>query len=285
VTNTSTGSPSDSGSQDVTFQTEASNLASISSPVALGGLGVFGLIRAGGQRVGNLIVPPVCLACHVPLVDHDALCAGCWGQIDFIRPPLCDRLGIPLPFDGGDIMVSAAAVADPPQYDRARAVGAFGGTLQKLIHGFKYSDRHDGRRLFGRWLASAGGDLLADCDVIIPVPLNRWRLLQRRFNQSAILANEVSRRTGVRFAPLALTRVKQTKSQVGLTILERQQNVANAFIVPPRWKAAIVGRRVLLIDDVITTGSTCNAAARALRAAGAARVDVLALALVTHSVA
>ena len=247
-------------------------------------LGLSKILDMGLRAVGNLIVPPVCLACHSPLTAHDALCAACWGQIDFIRAPLCNRLGVPLPFDSGGIMISAAAAAHPPKYDRARAVGAFGGTLQKLIHGFKYSDRHDGRRLFGRWLVAAGSELIADCDVLIPIPLNRWRLLHRRFNQSAILANEISRRTGVRVTPLALTRVKATVSQVGLTTLERQQNVANAFAVPPRYLAAIAGRRVLLIDDVITTGATCNAATKALKAAGATHVDVLALAVVTHSV-
>ena len=114
------------------------------------------LARAAGRTLADTIVPPVCLGCHAPLAGHDALCATCWGQIEFIGPPLCDRLGIPLPFDTGGVMVSAAAVADPPDYDRARAVAAFTGTLQKLVHGFKYSDRHDARRLFGRWLAAAG---------------------------------------------------------------------------------------------------------------------------------
>ena len=255
------------------------------NPVALGWRHRAARLAGGGARaVADLIVPPVCLACHDPLAVHDALCASCWGQIDFIRAPLCDRLGVPLPFDTGGIMVSAAAVADPPDYDRARAVAAFSGTIQKLIRGFKYSDRHDGRRLFGRWLLAAGGHLIADCDVVVPIPLNRWRLLHRRFNQSAILANELARLTGCRVAPLALERIKATPSQVGLTTAERQTNVAGAFRVSSARRAEIAGRRVLVIDDVITTGATCNSAARALKSAGAARVDVLALALVTHTV-
>ena len=236
------------------------------------------------RSVADTIVPPVCLGCHAPLAVHDALCAPCWGQIEFIGTPLCDRLGIPLPFETGGAMISAAAVANPPDYDRARAVAAFTGTLQKLVHGFKYSDRHDGRRLFGRWLTAAGAALIADADVLVPIPLNRWRLLNRRFNQSAILANEVARLTGVAVSPLALERVKKTTSQVGLTRVERRANVAGAFRVPPAFVATIAGARVLLIDDVITTGATVNAAARALTKAGAAYVDVLALALVTHPV-
>ncbi len=240
------------------------------------------LVRAGARAVANLVVPPVCLACRAPLCEHHALCATCWVETDFIRPPLCDRLGIPLPFDTGGVMVSAGASADAPDYDRARGVAAFNGTMQKLVHGFKYSDRHDARRLFGRWLVAAGETLIAESDVVIPIPLNRWRLLYRRYNQSAILAMEVSRRTGIEVAPLALVRTKQTPSQVGLSIEERRLNMAGAFMVPPGRQAEIAGRRVLLIDDVITTGATVNAAARALKSAGAAQVDVLALAIAGH---
>ena len=231
-----------------------------------------------------MIVPPVCLACHVPLTGHDCLCATCWGGISFIRSPLCDRLGIPLPYDTGGLQVSAAALANPPRYDRARAVAVFQGPMQKLIHGFKYSDRHDARRLFGRWLATAGTALLSDAEVIIPIPLNRWRLLERRFNQAAILANQLSRLSGVPTAPLALIRIKQTAPQVGMTANERQLNVAGAFAVPKLRRDSIKGKRILLIDDVITTGATLNAAARALKSVGAARVDALALAIVTHTV-
>lgn len=236
------------------------------------------------RTFAGMVVPPVCLSCHKPLAVHDSLCAPCWGQIDFIRPPFCDRLGIPLPFDTGGVMISAAAEADPPDYDRARAVAKFSTTIQKLVHGFKYSDRHDGRRLFGRWLVAAGATLIEDAGLVVPVPLNRWRLLHRRFNQSAILANEVGRRCQVQVAPMALVRIKATPSQVGLSTAERHKNVAGAFKVPLVHRAGIKGRRILLIDDVITTGATVNAAARALKAAGAAHVDVLALAVVTHTV-
>jgi ComF family protein len=165
-------------------------------------------------------------------------------------------------------------------YDRARAVAVFSSGMQELIHGLKYSDRHDGRRLFGRWLVAAGAELLADADVLVPVPLNRWRLLSRRFNQSALLAQEVARLSGVDYAPLALSRVRATASQVGMTREERRRNVTGAFAVPARAVGQVAGRRIVLVDDVITTGATVQAAARVLKAAGAARVDVLALAVV-----
>lgn len=180
-------------------------------------------------------------------------------------------------------MVSAAASADPPAYFRARAVASYSGRMRDLIHAFKFSDRHDCRRLFGRWLAEAGKDLIADADLVVPVPLNRWRLLSRRYNQSAILAKELARQTGLTYAPSILHRAKRTTSQVGLTRRQRQDNVLGAFTVANSSPSAIKGRNVLLIDDVITTGATANACARVLLRAGATRVDTLALALVTDT--
>lgn len=241
--------------------------------------------QAGASAIGNWIVPAVCVACRAALSRHDALCATCWGGIAFIRAPLCDRLGLPLPFGGdhGGPIVSAAAAADPPAYARARAVAVFerDSVLQRLVHGFKYQDRHDARRLFGRWLIEAGRELFPETDLIVPVPLSRRRLLWRRYNQAALLAQEVARSTGLDWSPSVVVRSRATAQQVGLTREQRRLNVRNAFAVPARHRSAVAGRNILVIDDVITTGATVEAAARALVAAGASRVDVLALGLVT----
>lgn len=233
--------------------------------------------------VGSAIVPPVCLACQAALSEHDALCARCWGQIAFIRAPVCDRLGLPLPFGGGGPLISAAAAADPPVYDRARAVAVFQhqGVLQRLVHGMKYHDRHDARRLFGAWMVAAGADLLPGIDIIVPVPLARWRLVRRQFNQSALLAQEIARRTGLAWSPSLLVRTRSTPPQVGLTREQRRLNVRGAFEVPDRRRSLVEGRDILLVDDVITTGATVEAATRVLKRAGAARVDVLAVGLVS----
>lgn len=231
--------------------------------------------------VADLLIPPACLACHRPLSSHDAICAGCWSGIEFIRPPLCDRLGVPLPFDIGSPMVSAAAAADPPDYDRARAVARFDGVMRELVHDLKFRDRHDARHLFGRWMVEAGRELLADADLVLPVPLTRSRLLSRRFNQSAVLAQEVARLAGVRYEPQVLLRTRRTRPQVGLSRQQRRDNVSGAFAVAGGPTAGITGSKLLLVDDVITTGATVGACARALKRAGAARVDVLALGMVT----
>ena len=215
------------------------------------------------------------------LAVHDALCAQCWRSIKFIRPPLCDRLGIPLPYDIGGRAISAQAEADPPEYDRARAVAQFDGVLRDLIHQLKYGDSHIARRLFGRWLAEAGAELLRDADLIVPVPLDRWRLLKRRFNQAAILSQELHRMTGAAWDPLVLLRAKRTSTQVGLTRDQRRHNVQSAFEIHPARTTAVEDRAIVLVDDVITTGATVEACARVLKRAGASRVDVLALGLVT----
>lgn len=243
----------------------------------------FSLLRRSLAALSDVIMPPVCLACREPLAGHDALCPACWSGIDFIRPPLCGRLGLPMPFDAGGVMVSAAAVADPPPYGRARAVAAYAGQMRDLVHDLKFNDRHDVRRLFGRWLAEAGKELVADADVVVPVPLSRWRLLKRKFNQAAILGSEVARLAELPFEPMALCRTRATPSQVGLTRRQRQENVAGAFAVPAREQAKIAGRNIVLVDDVITTGATVGACAKVLKRAGARNVDVLALAIVTDT--
>lgn len=233
----------------------------------------------------DILLPPLCLACRAPIDAHGGLCPPCWSEIDFIRAPLCDRLGLPLPYAVGETMVSAAALAAPPDYDRARAVAAYGGVMRDLVHGLKYGDRHEGLDMFARWLEAAGKALLAEADMLVPVPLFPVRLWRRRFNQSLLLAQRLGRATGLAVDPFVLVRTRHTVSQVGLSHDRRRRNVAGAFAVAGDGKVRIRGSAVVLIDDVITTGATADACARALRRAGADRVDVLALARVVDPLA
>ncbi|MEM8744814.1 MAG: ComF family protein, partial [Pseudomonadota bacterium] len=215
--------------------------------------------------------------CRAPVQGHGGVCAACWREIDFIENPRCDRLGIPLPYPTDETIVSAAAVANPPKYHRARAVARYDGTLRKLVHGLKYRDRHEGVELFARWMVHAGEDLLNDADLLVPVPLARMRLWTRRFNQSALLSKAIARLSSVPESPSLLERTRRTASQVGLSTEQRRRNVAGAFHVAEKHGHEIDGKRVVLVDDVITTGATANACASALLRAGAAQVDVLAL--------
>lgn len=238
-------------------------------------------LLAWGRAAADLLVPPACALCHQPVTTHDSLCADCWIHADFIRAPLCDRLGIPLPFGLDDPMISARAAAEPPDFDRLRAVASHGGTMRELTHKLKYGDKQHLARMLSRFMASAGAPLLKDAELLIPIPLSRQRLWQRGFNQAAALASAISRRTGVPHDPMLLERRKDTQSQVGLTREQRADNLRGAFALAQGRADEVRGRNIVLVDDVVTTGATLNTAARVLRRAGARRIDALSVTLVT----
>lgn len=237
-------------------------------------------LTGAGRLALDWLLPPLCLACRHPVGDHGALCPACWRGVAFISPPVCDRLGTPLPYDLGPGALSPAAIARPPAFDRARAAFRFDEIGRALIHGLKYGDRLELARPLAGWMARAGDDLLEGADALVPVPLHWTRLVGRRFNQAAELARHLSARTGIAHAPLALKRARRTVHQVGLSRAERLENVAGAFRVPEEAEATVRGRALILVDDVFTTGATIEAAARTLRRAGAARIDVLTAARV-----
>jgi ComF family protein len=237
--------------------------------------------RSAARRVLDLALPPLCAACRDPVADR-GLCPTCWSKLSFITRPYCERLGIPFVYDPGPGILSMEAIADPPAYHRARAAVRFDEISRALVHALKYGDRLDLAPMMGRWLSQAGRELLADADALVPVPLHWRRLWARRFNQSAMLAAEVSSQTGVPVVTGALKRVKPTAQQVGLSRTERAANIQGAFRVPPDGKAAVTGRRLVLVDDVLTSGATVDGCARALLRAGAANVDVLVFARVAE---
>ena len=165
-------------------------------------------------------------------------------------------------------------------FARARSVLVYDDASRPLILGFKHGDQTHAAAAFGNWLARAGSEMLAEADLVVPVPLHRWRLFRRRFNQAALLGKAVARRAGVRCVPDLLVRGRATPSQGGLSRSGRQRNVKGAFAVRPKRLRDVTGARIVLIDDVLTTGATVSECARVLLRAGAARVDVLTLARV-----
>jgi len=238
-----------------------------------------GLRRAGKWSL-DWLIPPQCLVCRGDIAEASGLCVTCWSKLSFIEAPFCEKLATPFPYDQGEEMVSAAALADPPPWDRARSALLFDDAARILVHALKYHDRHEAGLLMARLMVRAGADILKSADAIIPVPLYRWRLWRRRYNQSALLARKICRDTDKTFRPELLRRLRSTRSQTGLDHEERRRNVRNAFIVPNQSRASVAGKSLVLIDDVRTTGATLEACARALKAAGAAHVDVLTFALV-----
>ena len=198
------------------------------------------LLRAGAALL-DYVYPPSCLVCRASVAAHGALCADCWREMAFIERPFCERLGTPFERDLGQPgLISPEAAANPPVFRRARAVARYDSDkARSLAHRLKYHDRLELAGPMGRWMARAGADLLADAELLIPVPLHRARLAARRFNQSAELARVVSRECGAPLETRALLRVKATAPQVGLSRAQRAVNLSGAFQIDQERAAAL----------------------------------------------
>jgi len=229
----------------------------------------------------DIALPTLCVSCREP-VDGEGVCAACWAKLSFIERPYCPRLGIPFVYDPGPDMLSMEAIASPPAYQRARAAVRYDDVARTLVHALKYQDRTDLAPAMGRWMARAGGELLSGADMLVPVPLHWRRAWRRRYNQSGALAQIIARQSGVKVRSEVLRRVRATEQQIGLSRAQRATNVQGAFQVSQERQAEVQGRRVILIDDVLTSGATLDACARALLRARAAQVDVLVFARVVE---
>lgn len=240
--------------------------------------GLRSVTATATMTVLDVLYPPHCMACRAATQGPRGLCASCWSGMRLIERPFCERLGVPFSQDLGPGLISPEAIARPPVFERARAVACYDdGPVRNLISNLKYGDRPDYGRVLGLWMARAGAELLQDAQVIVPVPLHRRRLWQRRYNQAAVLAHAIGRAAGKAVRVEALERRKSTRSQVGMTRNERALNIQGAFRLGPE-SPGVRGSRVLLVDDVLTTGATANAAARMLLRGGATGVDLLVFA-------
>ncbi|RYE88712.1 MAG: ComF family protein [Hyphomicrobiales bacterium] len=239
------------------------------------------VLKRLGTGVLDQLYPPGCLHCDAPVGTADALCASCFTQLRPITAPLCPRLGIPFEVSLGPDALSAEAIADPPPFDRSRSAVLYNGVARKLVSRLKYGDRPELALFCARLMASAGHEFWDSGPVLLPVPLHPWRQFTRRYNQSTELARLLATLTGAAVDPLLVRRRKNTRRQVGLTADARARNVAGAFEARPDILARVKGRPVVIVDDVITTGSTVKAVTRALQKAGVERIDVLSFARVT----
>ena len=239
-------------------------------------------LRLFSKKVIEALLPNQCVSCHQLTLEGGRICASCWRALEFIEKPLCDRTGIPFAFDPGDGVVSMRALARPPIWHRARAGVVFDDVSRKLIHALKYYDRFEVGDMMAQTMVRAGSQLLNEADFIVPVPLHRVRLWQRRFNQAAHLAKLISEKSGKPTYNNLLLRKRATRQQVGLQSKDRRDNVKGAFMVDETVGITLNGAKVVLIDDVITTGATASACVQALLDAGCAQVDVLAFALVNN---
>ncbi len=244
------------------------------APPAIGRLAVAGL---------DLLLPPRALdegPRGAGPVQWGGLTPQAWSRIAFIEAPFCDGCGSPFDYDPGPGARCGACADQPPAFDRARAACLYDEHARDLILKLKHADRTDLSGLFARWLARAAADILPDTDAVVPVPLHRWRLLRRRYNQAAEIARPLARRARIAYFADALVRRRPTPSQAGKSGDARRVNLLGAFAVSRAWRARVEGRRLLVVDDVLTTGATAEGCALALKAAGAARVDVAVIARV-----
>jgi ComF family protein len=227
-----------------------------------------------------VIWPQRSLITHRELAGPGALEPELWAKLQFLSEPLCARCGMAFEIAVEPGQVCGACIAKPPAYQRARAALVYGDVSRELVLGLKYQGRRDGLAALSAWMGSAGKELLEEADLIVPVPLHYFRLVRRGFNQSGWLAAALSKSSGVKLSVDALKRARATPIQGGLSADGRRRNVQGAFRVRNGRKKLVAGKRVLLVDDVMTTGATAEACALTLKRAGATCVDVLTLARV-----
>ncbi|MFN3932382.1 MAG: phosphoribosyltransferase family protein [Brevundimonas sp.] len=238
-------------------------------------------LRGLGRGAADLLMPP--LAHDSPEATASAgLTADAWSRVIFLEDPVCDGCGAGFEMDGGAFAAvrCAACLAQPYAFERARAACVYDEASRGLILKFKHGDHQPFAPLFARWLSRSAAPLLETADAVAPVPLHRFRLLSRRFNQAAEIARPLARGAGLDYLPDALIRQTHTTTQGGKSARGRRLNVKKAFAVSEDGRRRIKGRRILLVDDVLTTGATAEACARALTEAGARAVDLAVIARV-----
>lgn len=234
--------------------------------------------RGAIARLADFIWPPRSLLSDEIVSEPGAIEPARWAELQFLTDPLCFRCGYPLTEQIGPEAVCGACAANAPAYDRARAALAYDDHARHLILNLKRGGRRDGLPAFAAWMAHAAAPLLEEADLIVPAPMHWTRLAVRSFNQAAWLAQALSRRSGKPWSPSILDRHKRRKSQAGLSASERRRNVGGAI----RARGQLEGKSLLMVDDVLTTGATAEACARALRRRGAKVVHVVTLARVVR---
>lgn len=235
------------------------------------------ILKSGARLALDFALPPRCAGCGIIVAEVHSFCADCWTRVDFLGDSGCTTCGLPL--EATEAESCGVCLAKPPRISRTRAAVAYGDLSRGLAIRLKYGRKVALARTMARYMAPLIRDGEGD-PVLVPVPLHRSRLWQRGFNQSALVARELSRRLDLRSNPLALRRLKRTPPLKGMSFVQRQRTVAGAFRVPD--KSAVAGRTVILIDDVLTTGSTAEACARVLQRAGVARVELITWARVVR---
>lgn len=236
--------------------------------------------QAAGRLALNALMPPTCPIAGQPIAMKGMVSPAGWSALHFVEAPYCRRCGVPFSAEYGEGVECPSCIAEPPAFDTARAAVVYDDASHDLVVGFKHADRTELAPMFAEWMVRAGRDLMTNASILAPVPLHRRRLASRRFNQSSLLATAIGKKTHTKVVYDDLQRMRATPPQKQLSAVSRRRNVSGAFAVRRDAAATFAGAHVILIDDVLTTGATLSSAARALKKAGAQRVDALVLARV-----
>jgi len=236
------------------------------------------LIKPSAKRLLDIIYPPHCISCGDSVSQNGTICAHCWGDINFITDPQCYICGFPFDFEALEGSVCAGCTKNPPRFAKARSVFLYDDASRKMITSFKYNDRIENRAAYARWMARVGADMIREADFIIPVPLHFFKLLIRKYNQAALLSHELAKIVDKKVLARAIIRKKYTKTQAAFSHKGRFKNIGGAFKINPKYQQILHGKKILLVDDVITTGATADECAKVLLKAGVERVELLTLA-------
>ncbi len=241
-------------------------------------LPVAALAHSALRRTLDFALPPRCPGCGAITLEPHRFCLDCWSSLTFLGEPCCARCGLPFAYSAAGEAECGGCLAEPPPFDRLRAAVAYGDVSRRVALKLKYSGRPGLAETLAhfmlRHVRPGDGDGEVDA-LLVPVPLHRWRIWKRGYNQAALIASALSRRSGLPAGLDLLSRTRATPPLKGLGRRERVLAVRGAFKVPPRAKARLAGRRVLLVDDVYTSGATAAACALALKRGGAASVEIL----------
>ena len=237
----------------------------------------------GLQRALSIVYPTQCLLCAAQVDQEGGLCSACWRETPFINGLACDACGAPLPgFDKGRAHCDDCLITPRP-WDSGRAAFLYEGNGRRIVLALKHGDRTDLAKPAARWLQHAGRDILREDTLLVPVPVHWSRLLSRRYNQAAEISRALSKITGLPACQDALLRTKRTSVQNGMSVAQRQTNMSGAITANTKRFHQLEGRRICLIDDVMTSGSTLTACTTAAYDAGADQVFVMVLARVTKT--
>lgn len=227
------------------------------------------------SSITEYVLPHRCATCSTLTENSDGLCSKCFSKLNFVTSPYCDICGVSFDFEMDGRFSCGKCILEAPKYNLGRALFQFDNESKKVIHAFKYNDKTIYAKMFAKLLVARYRADVDGADLIVPVPMNRFKRIFRNYNPPQILSKEISKILEVPMVPDLLIKTKWTKPQTALEKIERAQNLRDSLKINKKYN--IKGKKILLVDDVRTTGTTANTCSKLLKKAGAIQVDLLTI--------